>query len=372
MARLEPDETAAVAALDREFRRLRVQMGFFEQAVAERLGMNRTDLHVITLLHDAGSMTAGEIAQATNLTTGAVTAVIDRLEKSGWARRERDPGDRRRVVVKLAAERRRQIAQVFLPMLRRSAEVYAELSPADRTVLLAFLRKAYPLLHRETAKLRAKPEGAEPGAPAGRDVAVALGAATRGRLEVVSGAARLKLRADLSIPDLLRAHFDGRVPTVHADAGAVTIAYSRFRAVQRTPDAADVALNGSVLWHLRVRGAVSQLSADLAVLQLGALEVTGGASEVVVSLPPPSGNVRVIFSGGASKLVLRRPRGVPARLVVSGGVGKLAFDAQRLGTVGGETRLESPDYATAEDRYEIIVSGGTSQLALDASDAASK
>src|SRR5690242_10908129 len=104
MGRLD-GEGVAIGVLDHEFRRLRVQMGFFEQAVAERLGLHRTDLHVITLLHDAGTMTAGEIAQATNLTTGAITALIDRLERSGWAQRERDAADRRRVVVKLAVER---------------------------------------------------------------------------------------------------------------------------------------------------------------------------------------------------------------------------------------------------------------------------
>jgi DNA-binding MarR family transcriptional regulator len=361
---IEPDR--AIADLDREFRRFRVQMGFFEAAVAERLGMNRTDLHVITLLHDAGSMTAGEIAQATNLTTGAVTAVIDRLESGGWAQRERDPSDRRRVVVKLALDRRRQIAQVFQPMLRRSAEIYSDLRDTDRAVLLEFLRKAYPMLHKETAKLRAKPEVGAAAAASGRDIALPLGAATRGGLQVVSGAARLHLHAELSMPELLRARFEGRVPSVRQDGGTVTIAYTRFRAVQRRGETADVALNGAIPWDIHIRGGVSQLTADLAALPLGSLEVAGGASDVAVSLPPPTGTVRVSFSGGASKLFLHRPRGVAARLQVSGGVGKLAFDAQRLGAVGGETRLESPDYATAEDRYEILISGGTSQLALNA------
>jgi DNA-binding MarR family transcriptional regulator len=371
MPGLETEPDLAIEQLDREFRRFRVQMGFFEQAVAERLGMNRTDLHVITLLHDAGSMTAGEIAQATNLTTGAVTAVIDRLEKSGWAQRERDPADRRRVVVKLAIERRRRIAQVFQPMLRRSAEIYSELTTQDRAVLLAFLRKAYPMLHNETAKLRAKSEPASPSLPTGRDFAVPLGSTAAGRLEVVSGAARLHLRAELSMPDLFRAHFEGRPPSVRADAGTVTIAYTRFRAIQRKGEVADVALNGTIPWDVHIRGGVSQLTADLATLPLGSLDVTGGSSDVAVSLPPPSGTVRVTFSGGASKLFLHRPKGVPARIHVNGGVGKLAFDAQRLGAVGGETRLESPDYASAEDRYEIVIAGGTSQLVLDAPEAAS-
>jgi DNA-binding MarR family transcriptional regulator len=371
MPRLETEPETAIEELDREFRRLRVQMGFFEQAVAERLGMNRTDLHVITLLHDAGSMTAGEIAQATSLTTGAVTAVIDRLERSGWAQRERDPADRRRVVVKLAVERRRHIAQVFQPMLRTSAEIYSELTPQERAVLLAFLRKAYPMLHRNTAKLRAEAEPAGGIASAASDLAFPLGDASSGRLEVVSGAARVHLRAELSMPDLLRVRFQGRLPSVRAEAGTVTIAYTRFRAPQRKGEVADAALNGTVPWDIQIRGGVSELTADLSALQLASLDVTGGASEVVVSLPPPSGTVRVTFSGGASKLSLRRPKGVPARLQVNGGVGKLAFDAQRLGAVGGETRLESPDYASAEDRYDIVISGGTSHLTLNAPDSRS-
>jgi DNA-binding MarR family transcriptional regulator len=370
MARLDAGVAASVDELDREFRRVRVQMGFFEQAVAERLGLNRTDLHVVTLLHDAGSMTAGEIAQATNLTTGAITAVIDRLEKSGYAQRERDPVDRRRVVVKLRLERRRQIAQVFLPLLRRSTDIYVKLREQDRAVLLEFLRAAYPMLHHETAKLRARPAAAEARAAA-QEVAFPLGSATRGRLEVVSGAGRLRLRGDLSTPDLLRARFQGRAPTVGAEAGAVTLAYTRFRAVQqRKADVADVALSAAIPWQIDIRGGVSQLDADLAALQLGSLDLNGGSGEVAVSLPPPSGTVRVAFSGGASKVVLRRPKGTPARLQVSGGVRKLAFDAQRLDGVGGEIRLETPDFAQAEDRYEILVAGGTGQLTLAGGDGA--
>src|SRR5919204_2887443 len=194
MARQDPEWGRAIADLEREFRKFRVQMGFFDHAVAERLGLNRTDVHVLTLLNDAGSLTAGDIAQATSLTTGAVTAVIDRLEKSGYAYRERDPGDRRRVVVRLAQERRRQIATVFQPMLARSAEMYSDLSEQERAVLLAFLRKAYPMLHRETAKLRTTAEPALAMNSVGRDFAIPLGSAAGGRLEVGSNAARLQLR----------------------------------------------------------------------------------------------------------------------------------------------------------------------------------
>src|ERR671922_1747812 len=69
----------------------------WDQAMADHVGINRTDARCIDLLDQAGGMTAGELAKAAGLTTGAVTAVVDRLERAGMARRVADPSDRRRV-----------------------------------------------------------------------------------------------------------------------------------------------------------------------------------------------------------------------------------------------------------------------------------
>ena len=63
----------------------------FHQAIADRLGLNVTDHKCIDLLLMKGPLTAGELAGMTGLTTGAITAVIDRLEKAGFVRREDDP-----------------------------------------------------------------------------------------------------------------------------------------------------------------------------------------------------------------------------------------------------------------------------------------
>src|ERR671932_2430246 len=73
----------------------------FDQAVADALGVNRTDMRCIDVLEREGPVTAGRLAEATGLTTGAITTVIDRLERAGMARRTRDPDDRRRVLVEL-------------------------------------------------------------------------------------------------------------------------------------------------------------------------------------------------------------------------------------------------------------------------------
>jgi DNA-binding MarR family transcriptional regulator len=61
--------------------------------------MGSNDFKCAELLVRNGPMTAGQLAKATGLTTGAITGIVDRLEKAGWARREDDPNDRRRVII---------------------------------------------------------------------------------------------------------------------------------------------------------------------------------------------------------------------------------------------------------------------------------
>ena len=89
-----------IISLIAEVRASQVATDALDQAVADHFGLNRTDARALDVLdqHD-GPTTAGELAQAMHLTTGAVTSVLDRLEKAGWAKRVRDPSDRRRVLV---------------------------------------------------------------------------------------------------------------------------------------------------------------------------------------------------------------------------------------------------------------------------------
>lgn len=73
----------------------------FQNAIAEKMGLIVTDAESIDFLMEMGSSTAGDLAKVTRLTTGAITSVIDRLEKAGFVRREKDPKDRRKVIVVL-------------------------------------------------------------------------------------------------------------------------------------------------------------------------------------------------------------------------------------------------------------------------------
>ena len=92
-------------ALHRASRQLTNQNGIYTDAVAAKLGLNRTDLDCLSIVHLAGSATAGELAEITGLTTGAVTGVIDRLVQAGYVRRDADPDDRRRVIVRAVPDR---------------------------------------------------------------------------------------------------------------------------------------------------------------------------------------------------------------------------------------------------------------------------
>jgi hypothetical protein len=199
-----------------------------------------------------------------------------------------------------------------------------------------------------------------------KDYTVPLGSITHGRLQFTRGAANVVLRADSSMDDLYRARFDGPPPEVHARDGAVTVRYPRtFHPFDWRKRTAEVTLNPAIPWQIEFHGGLSRLDADLSVLELGSFEVTGGASGVGVTLPRPSGTIAVRVSGGASDVSIHRPEGVAAGIRVGRGVSKLAFDEQRFGAIGGETRLQTIDYDGAADRYDLEVTGGASKLSID-------
>jgi DNA-binding MarR family transcriptional regulator len=124
-----------------EVRRSQAATDRYDQAVADALGLGRTDMRCIDVLQrEGGRLTAGQLADATGLTSGAMTAAIDRLEQLGYARRVRDPSDRRRVVVELT-ELTGTIAERFYAEHAAVAEqLYHRYTAAELELLLAFVR----------------------------------------------------------------------------------------------------------------------------------------------------------------------------------------------------------------------------------------
>jgi DNA-binding MarR family transcriptional regulator len=85
----------------------------FDHAVAEYLGLDRAAYRCLDILDQEGPMTAGRLAEQARLSPGAMTALLDRLEQRGFARRTRDTTDRRRVLVEVTPELRRMAAQLY-------------------------------------------------------------------------------------------------------------------------------------------------------------------------------------------------------------------------------------------------------------------
>lgn len=95
-------ESESAAKLVHELRQGYGLAASFFRAAATQIGMTDTDMQVIDLLESSGDATAGQLANLMGLTTGTFTAILNRLEKAGLVRRERDPNDGRRVIVRLA------------------------------------------------------------------------------------------------------------------------------------------------------------------------------------------------------------------------------------------------------------------------------
>ena len=105
-----------VDELIREFRVSGNQDNTFDNLAAGRLGVNETDLHCLNIIENSGGLSAGELAAQAGLTNGAVTGVLDRLERAGFAMRVADPADRRRVNVEVTPAFYEQANRIWGPM----------------------------------------------------------------------------------------------------------------------------------------------------------------------------------------------------------------------------------------------------------------
>src|SRR5690242_19990866 len=95
---------ALLQDLEEAMRRSSGQGVVFGQAVANVAGISNSVLECLDFLNLEGRVTAGRLAEVTGLTTGAITGVVDRLEKAGFVRRERDEADRRKVFIVVVPE----------------------------------------------------------------------------------------------------------------------------------------------------------------------------------------------------------------------------------------------------------------------------
>src|SRR5918997_3483354 len=146
------DRAATEAALDRALRETSAQTVLFSQAVADQAGINSTDLETLDLLARNGPMTAGRLAELTGLTTGAVTGLVDRLERRGYARREPNPSDRRSVIVQpLIENAERDLGPAYVSMNQAMDGLLSRYSDEELAIILDFMTRAAEITSEQIA-----------------------------------------------------------------------------------------------------------------------------------------------------------------------------------------------------------------------------
>lgn len=145
----------ALSALNREVRGWQADQELFDSLVIDLAGINRTDWRVLDVLGTRGPLTAGQLAEAVRLTTGAVTGLLDRLEAAGLVRRVRDTADRRRVIVEVTDEVARRGAPVYGPLIEDAARAHAGFSVEELETITRFIRLERDLLQRHTKRVAA-------------------------------------------------------------------------------------------------------------------------------------------------------------------------------------------------------------------------
>jgi DNA-binding MarR family transcriptional regulator len=110
-----------------------------DYAAAEYLGLDSTAYRCLDILDQEGPMTAGRLAERARLSPGATTALIDRLEAKGYARRTRDTEDRRRVLVEVAPKLRQRAEELYGPP-EEGAQELSIYTDEQLEFLIGFLR----------------------------------------------------------------------------------------------------------------------------------------------------------------------------------------------------------------------------------------
>lgn len=126
--------------------------------IADRLGINSSDLETLDLLGFNESLSAGQLAELTGLTTGAITGLVDRLERAGFVQRTKDPRDRRRVIIELNRDLAEpQIMPYFAPLSAAMTDFMERFSDAELETLLEFFAGAAVVMQQAIDRLRDLP-----------------------------------------------------------------------------------------------------------------------------------------------------------------------------------------------------------------------
>ena len=142
------------AELAEQMQAFQARVDAFDELVAARLGVNRTDLRCVEILVAQRTASPGELGPALGLTTGGVTAMLIRLERLGYLRRVPHPDDGRKVIVEVTDEALRQVAALYAPIAEGGHRLLGAYSDAEVGLLTGFLRAVRELYEGNLERVR--------------------------------------------------------------------------------------------------------------------------------------------------------------------------------------------------------------------------
>src|SRR5215469_14453693 len=142
-------------------REMSTQTVFLHQAIAQSAGLNATDTKCIDLIlsGEQGAVTAGWLSEMSGLTTGAITHILDRLEKRKFIERVRDTSDRRKIFIRIRPES----LEPMIPKYEGVGKAYRTLAEhyndKDLELICAYMERASEIAEQELRKIIAANRG---------------------------------------------------------------------------------------------------------------------------------------------------------------------------------------------------------------------
>jgi DNA-binding MarR family transcriptional regulator len=141
------------AAIGDSLRELGSQLSLLNHHVGSRLDLRDVDLDSLDVIDRHGPLSPSALARRAGLHPATMTGILDRLERGGWIVRERDPSDRRAVVVRTVRDRYPDIRRLYAGMNRSMNQIYAGYDENELEVIADFLERAANAGHRATDEL---------------------------------------------------------------------------------------------------------------------------------------------------------------------------------------------------------------------------
>lgn len=140
--------------LIKSLRRFSTRMTLFEQNVSHSLGVFHTDLKCLDIINESGPINPSELANETGLTTGTITALVDRLVDAGYVTRQNDPNDRRKILISSNKEKLQDVRELYISLARATAELCDRYSDKELNSIFDFMKQITNVVQIETGNLK--------------------------------------------------------------------------------------------------------------------------------------------------------------------------------------------------------------------------